>query len=646
MTYAVNVAADVIGMKKNYILEFPYPPSFTELIARAESVLASVRGTSFVVTHMEVFEEETGEWCSVSSISDIHEGSQLYVFEPESWRTDTQQQIPPPVLPPMLTAAPTSAAAPPAVITATTTRLPTVGITQPHTPIVVAPSTAPRKHLILSPVDESQSALLGSPTPATALTSATTAVVPQRSVIPQMTTSATAPRHLDIRSSTTQSNVISVTPKPQLLRPDQYLPTSVMETSSIRPTESLLTNPLTAQSLYTDVTHDEKVRYTYEYLVNHYSGSLSMADWIASSKELGLPLHLNRIQDLFMKADANKDGIITEGEWARFTERYPALLQSVYYRIRDDEEMHVREIDLENAKIQLTVQQTTLKNKNQDLTESQVMVAQREQELNSRDVNINQLLQGQQVLESAHQNYLFEIEAAANLTTERERQMQEQVHRHNEVVQQVNDAVDSCDVRVKQHQSSKEALAMAENAFAISREQHDASVSSLEHTAANGESLYREYSTIRHDVAHSERSITEAIRGTAVRAENFSFLEERVSVLTAEHENFEKIFAKATSDLLICQRQAESERSQYQESLTETAALESELVEATSLGSHYSSTLKALEQDNAAYNNRRRLVEEQERPLVLEELQLRDTIISSEQKYSHSHSYSKILTAD
>eukprot|EP01061_Rhynchopus_euleeides_P010580 TRINITY_DN20069_c0_g1_i1.p1 TRINITY_DN20069_c0_g1~~TRINITY_DN20069_c0_g1_i1.p1 ORF type:complete len:250 (+),score=53.40 TRINITY_DN20069_c0_g1_i1:40-750(+) len=77
-------------------------------------------------------------------------------------------------------------------------------------------------------------------------------------------------------------------------------------------------------------TFDQKVRSVFEVL--------GQADYEAFSETLAalrIDLPQDSVRMLFMKADANQDGVLQYSEFLRFCENYPTVLDSLFYRHHD-----------------------------------------------------------------------------------------------------------------------------------------------------------------------------------------------------------------------------------------------------------------------------------------------------------------------
>ena len=97
----------------------------------------------------------------------------------------------------------------------------------------------------------------------------------------------------------------------------------------------------------------EKCRCVYASLDDAHSGAVPPERFAAVLSSLRIDLSDESVRGLFAKADANGDGVLSSGELHRFAEQYPTLLDSLFYRGRDEEAEAAHARVEENAGYQL-----------------------------------------------------------------------------------------------------------------------------------------------------------------------------------------------------------------------------------------------------------------------------------------------------
>ena len=112
MALTLKVATDLYRSKINYIVDFPSVPSLHALKVKMEALFtreveakrpAGAPSTVFRIDHIQIFEAKSGSWVELDNTALLHEGCQLYVFQPPSeWHNDAQGGLPPATRPPAI----------------------------------------------------------------------------------------------------------------------------------------------------------------------------------------------------------------------------------------------------------------------------------------------------------------------------------------------------------------------------------------------------------------------------------------------------------------------------------------------------------------------------------------------------------------
>eukprot|EP01060_Flectonema_neradi_P035463 TRINITY_DN6533_c3_g1_i1.p1 TRINITY_DN6533_c3_g1~~TRINITY_DN6533_c3_g1_i1.p1 ORF type:complete len:609 (+),score=160.92 TRINITY_DN6533_c3_g1_i1:55-1881(+) len=150
------------------------------------------------------------------------------------------------------------------------------------------------------------------------------------------------------------SNHVNVSPTRQ--RPTYSMPPPVVLPTPPPPA------PVIPMSMEYDVlpeliTHSEKVRVVYDELDARKARTVSYDDWSTLFTRLRLtspdgPFTDETVHDLFhKKADRNEDGYVSFSEFQVFSEMYPKLLDSMYFRCRDQVQHDLRSQNMEQARM-------------------------------------------------------------------------------------------------------------------------------------------------------------------------------------------------------------------------------------------------------------------------------------------------------
>ena len=296
MVFTVLCAVD-FHAKCNFELTFPTVPNISELREKVETVLsaesalrrpAGVPVAPFIAHRVQVFDERMEMWVDLVSTSQLADYCQIYVFQRESpWHRDTPGRIPPPVKP----------------------FSPGGDIYSVHRPVPVSPPIV---------------SVAGSPV-----------MMPVGMIDPISAHVNVSPTRQRGAYSMPHSVVLPTPPPPPPALP------AIMEYDILPEL----------------VTHSEKVRVVYDELDGRKARTVSYDDWSTLFTRLRLttpdgPFTDETVHDLFhKKADRNEDGYVSFSEFQVFAEMYPKLLDSMYFRCRDQLQHDLRNQNMEQARM-------------------------------------------------------------------------------------------------------------------------------------------------------------------------------------------------------------------------------------------------------------------------------------------------------
>ena len=84
-----------------------------------------------------------------------------------------------------------------------------------------------------------------------------------------------------------------------------------------------------------EATHDTKVRTVFEEMDVKKVRTISLEGFVSSFGRFSIDFSTPIVRDLHEKADANGDGVISYSEFQAFAECFPTLVDCLYYRIKD-----------------------------------------------------------------------------------------------------------------------------------------------------------------------------------------------------------------------------------------------------------------------------------------------------------------------
>lgn len=106
---------------------------------------------------------------------------------------------------------------------------------------------------------------------------------------------------------------------------------------------SLEPEPVQSKLLPEQATHDDKVRTTFEEMDTNRDRVIQPDEFTNGIEKCELGFTLDTINELFKKADVDRDGLLNSTEWQRWGELYPSTLDCLYYRLKASyERQHVQ----------------------------------------------------------------------------------------------------------------------------------------------------------------------------------------------------------------------------------------------------------------------------------------------------------------
>eukprot|EP01061_Rhynchopus_euleeides_P020450 TRINITY_DN3325_c0_g1_i2.p1 TRINITY_DN3325_c0_g1~~TRINITY_DN3325_c0_g1_i2.p1 ORF type:complete len:335 (+),score=133.71 TRINITY_DN3325_c0_g1_i2:57-1061(+) len=333
MPCTILCAADLWGVKVNYELPFQHPPTQAELQAKIDQVFMQEHGLrrpadvplsqGFVIERMQTFDERAQQWVDLLTPAQLSDYSQVYLFQKENeYHREVQSKIPPPV------AAPAHAS------------VQRVGSNSPTTPAVsgprsvaVAPNggyyargSSPQKHV--APVAHSSPTLPNSQQQ-------------QQQYQPQ----GQQPQQQQQYQAQYQPPAY----QSQQQQQSSYQTSSAMEAGSTpAPASSVgganaspvqvvpeAFNPqVPASQMGRTVSMSEKQRSVFEEMDSKKTRAVDEEDLRGTFQRLRIEYSGSSISEMFGKADLNHDNVISFDEWVRYTELFPTLLDSLYFRTK------------------------------------------------------------------------------------------------------------------------------------------------------------------------------------------------------------------------------------------------------------------------------------------------------------------------
>lgn len=276
MPYVVFVASDVYGTKVNLELEFPYAPTVAELTAQVERAFTAECTARrpglgpYQVAKIHVVDEVSDDWVPLTSPHQLRNYCQAYAFQPHSTRYTETQGHIPPAVKARVDVPSGGSPAP-------------IGGSSP----IPVHSTHPNSVAYASHQPQ-----------------------------PHISHPGCSPRRYSTGAS---AGAVSARAPPQAPSAP-----SGAASGAARGVPQLPEAP----------PYDEKVRLIFENLDTNRNRVLEPDELRRGFRITGLDFTAATTDELFRKADVDRDGVVSFAEWQRFCELYPTLTDSVYFRLK------------------------------------------------------------------------------------------------------------------------------------------------------------------------------------------------------------------------------------------------------------------------------------------------------------------------
>eukprot|EP00754_Rhynchopus_humris_P017496 Rhum_TRINITY_DN14572_c1_g1::Rhum_TRINITY_DN14572_c1_g1_i1::g.97897::m.97897 len=378
--------------------------------------------------------------------------------------------------------------------------------------------------------------------------------------------------------------------------------------------------------------HDEKVRRLFDDFDIRKVRSLDMETFVAGFRRLNVGFSSATVQDLFEKADTNQDRVVSLGEFQRFGEMYPTMVDCVYYRAKDYWTEVAQKDAVEEAKRLLD----ELRSRE---AAARAAHAAAQQETDAADHKLQTQVQivadaqsrevaAKAALEAAHDDTeraraeLRERMAELNRAKDRERQKQVELAEAQRAVEVAARRMQSQDAEVAK---AEERLREIERLLAEQHREVD-----LQRQAA--ERCRGELATAQSREQDAVLAENEARRDVHVAADRAADAEAEV----ASRQERERAAAAALRDAANDVARQLAQRDADQRDLLAAKEREAQRkVDEVNAGQAVDSqerNVAQLEQENVDFNARRRQVDDEEKPLMEQEVRLREQRDSLESK--------------
>ncbi|ESL11948.1 hypothetical protein TRSC58_00293 [Trypanosoma rangeli SC58] len=399
-----------------------------------------------------------------------------------------------------------------------------------------------------------------------------------------------------------------------------------------RPSLHTSTSGALVPKVHAEASQEEKVRVLFAELDSKGRRLLEQGDFKQGFQTFNLDLSAETVEDLFEKADTNRDGTVSFTEFERFCRLYPIMTDCLFFRSKAfwDEEQLRREIQVERQAVRQAEQAVEQVRKSVEDAEQEVVAAMdavtaAEAELKDRTDRLRDLTKDMD-------NAKKEKERVIREKKEREKELastrdhEKEVRRESQDIARESERSDrravalsgeatTADDKVRQLEKALEEARRAAERAHLSAEQAARDAEVMKQRARDAS---KDVEDVVREIARVEEAVRGAERSVAVADSNARELEGMGRELSREAEDasqrrdqYEKAVENAKESVRAREQQLDGVRRQVDERENMARQKESELAE---------------------QRKQRELVSQHERALIEQELRLREQRDSLEER--------------
>jgi hypothetical protein len=599
MPFTLHIAADIYGSKVNLEIEFPSLPTLSELNSviqnsfSNECVVLRPPGASlqnFLLGRVQIYVEAEGNWRDVVSPTQLSEYAQLYVIQADPKVQESQQQIMParrPSRPPIFPTAP-----PP-----------------PATPL------SPVVHRNVSPSRSRVDAVPSMATPQSALRGRTSSP----------TVLAAQPSPAGGRHNSPSRNVTS-TPLRTVV---SAAPTSISDLQGSTAAQSLPARiPLPSEAS----TPQEKIRFVFDEMDLNGNRVIEIEEFRQVLRTLNVDFTPATVTDLFRKADRDRDGVLSISEFSNFFSSYSTLLDALFFRLRDVIEARNHQRDMNEEKAALDAARERRAHAQQTVAEAARLVEQQLKKLSLLDLERTQkqqrerevrayLAEGDAELEGAKREvHTRESDVAQSRANEESRKMALSDARQRAQESEREVALENAQLAAAQDKERQlhQLLLEAQAQTARFQQQVQGAQISLARSRDHEANAFQALADAQKELQWAQDRLANAEREALLKSERQKELRGLLDEVQMEISRLIHRIDDEQRDTEACRERERNNQILLADADAATVAQESRLL--------------VKDQEIVEFNKRRAAMEQQERPLLEQEVRLREQRDTLEEK--------------
>ena len=439
------------------------------------------------------------------------------------------------------------------------------------------------------------------------------------------------PARLPVTLSNSPNRNIISTPRSADVVQYSHAPTITSDTLQ-QPSARSHSNTKVPRAFSEVASFEQKIRTVFEEMDGNQNRVVSSDDFRRALRMLSIDLSVATVNDLFHKADADRDSVVSFSEFERFSYNYPTLLDSMYFRNKEyyEDQRRKKKLDLQR----LALEESIEKERAVSVLQLEGRKAIEEQEL--RMTQVEQDLQGRLLKEresraqhleakrESERQLLEKNEKEKEVTQAKERergrhQQLAEAQKATEAVQRKQSAVEADLLRCQEKEKQLEAL-LAEARRETER-QGQLVLVAADDTRRSHE-REQQQTQLFNDVQREMQRILEGVS-----------LSERELARRKERErDSEAVLSETQRETARCAQRRDEEEREMGTRRERDSNLCRSAQDANRGFLDQQQCLVSLEEDYAAYIARRQQIEQQELPLLEQEIRLREQRYALEEK--------------
>eukprot|EP01062_Namystynia_karyoxenos_P069484 TRINITY_DN64971_c0_g1_i1.p1 TRINITY_DN64971_c0_g1~~TRINITY_DN64971_c0_g1_i1.p1 ORF type:complete len:631 (+),score=222.70 TRINITY_DN64971_c0_g1_i1:88-1893(+) len=219
-----------------------------------------------------------------------------------------------------------------------------------------------------------------------------------------------------------------------------------------------------SKTLPEQASHDEKVRIVFEEIDTNRDGVIQSDELRKAFQLCELGFTHETQDDLFAKADCDRDGVVTFAEWQRWAELYPTTLECLYFRLKLNYERQAADAAIEAVR----AQRSRLEDQEREAMRQQDQASRDEDDAQRRiresDEAIEDTQQRMRAADDAIRDQQGAAESLRQTLGDRQRALEHEREQERQAQLRAQDSARDLDAATRRQRTAQQAAIAAEQA--------------------------------------------------------------------------------------------------------------------------------------------------------------------------------------